>query len=77
MGMRLPLGNGPRISVDNDRCELYGICAMEAPDVFDLGNDGRLRFRKRLLAPDDLEQAVAAARACPMQAVVLRGDIHG
>ena len=34
MPFRLP-GGGPRISVDNDRCELYGICAMEAPDVFD------------------------------------------
>ncbi len=73
MPIRLP-GGGNRISVDNDRCELYGICAMEAPDVFDLGQDGRLRFRKRLLDDATMEQAKMAARVCPMQAVVLRGE---
>jgi ferredoxin len=76
MPLRLP-GSGPRISVDNDRCELYGICAMEAPDVFDLGQDGRLRFHTRLLDETTLEQAKMAARCCPMQAVVMRGDLDG
>ncbi|WP_328607903.1 ferredoxin [Amycolatopsis sp. NBC_00345] len=70
-------GGGPRISVDNDRCELYGICAMDAPRLFELGQDGRLRFRKRLLGEDDIDQAIAAARVCPAQAVVLRGDFDG
>ncbi|MEU4668637.1 ferredoxin [Amycolatopsis sp. NPDC023774] len=74
--MKLP-GSGPRVSVDNDRCELYGICAMEAPGLFDLGRDGRLRFRKRLLEPEDMTQAIAAARVCPMQAIVLRGELDG
>ncbi|WP_239154047.1 ferredoxin [Amycolatopsis sp. FDAARGOS 1241] len=74
--MKVP-GSGPRVSVDNDRCELYGICAMEAPDLFDLGQDGRLRFRKRLLGAADMTQAIAAARMCPMQAVVLRGELDG
>ncbi|MFI5612187.1 ferredoxin [Amycolatopsis sp. NPDC051903] len=74
--MKLP-GSGPRVSVDNDRCELYGICAMEAPDLFDLGQDGRLRFRKRLLGAADTTQAIAAARVCPMQAIVLRGELDG
>jgi ferredoxin len=65
-------GSGPRISVDNDRCELYGICEAEAPDLFQLGSDGRLRFR-RTLERSDLDQAAAAARCCPMQAIVIRG----
>ncbi|QRP51077.1 hypothetical protein I6J71_32360 [Amycolatopsis sp. FDAARGOS 1241] len=50
---------------------------MEAPDLFDLGQDGRLRFRKRLLGAADMTQAIAAARMCPMQAVVLRGELDG
>ncbi|MEC3976046.1 ferredoxin [Amycolatopsis sp. H20-H5] len=65
---------GIRVSVDNDRCELYGICAWEAPDVFELGRDGRLRFR-RAIDTGDLEQTAAAARLCPTQAVVIRGGL--
>ncbi|GAA4527806.1 ferredoxin [Amycolatopsis samaneae] len=77
MGVRITPASGTRVGVDNDRCELYGICVMEAPGLFALGADGRLRFRKHPLGPEEKEQAVAAARACPLQAVVLRGDVHG
>lgn len=63
---------GPRVSVDNDRCELYGICQMEAPDIFKLDLDGRLKFRRQLTI-EDFHQAAQAARCCPMQAVVLKG----
>ncbi len=31
------------VSVNKNRCQLYGICVQEAPTVFDLGADGRLR----------------------------------
>ncbi|GLY69749.1 ferredoxin [Amycolatopsis taiwanensis] len=70
--MKKPLRGGPRISVDNDRCELYGICQMEAPDIFKLDLDGRLKHRRQL-EPEDFHQAAQAARCCPMQAVVLKG----
>ncbi|MTD53975.1 ferredoxin [Amycolatopsis pithecellobii] len=63
---------GPRISVDNDRCEVYGICVWEAPALFQLDRDGRLRYRRQL-EDADFAQAAAAARCCPMQAIVLRG----
>ncbi|GAA5164377.1 MULTISPECIES: ferredoxin [Amycolatopsis] len=63
---------GPRISVDNDRCEVFGICVWEAPGLFQLDRDGRLRYRRQL-QEEDFEQAAAAARCCPMQAIVLRG----
>jgi ferredoxin len=62
----------PTVDVDNGRCEFYGICQMEAPDVFRLGADGRLRFRSRF--PEELmEQVKSAARCCPMQAIEIRG----
>ena len=67
-------GGGPRISVDNDRCELFGLCEAEAPDVFELSTDGKLRFR-RTLGEDTMEQAINAARNCPMQAIVLKGGL--
>ncbi|MFD8495072.1 ferredoxin [Amycolatopsis sp. NPDC059657] len=70
--MKLTLRAGPRVSVDNDRCELYGICQYEAPDIFQLGRDGRLRFRRQLTEAD-IEPVIAAARCCPMQAVRVKG----
>ena len=64
---------GPRISVDKDRCELFGTCMWEAPRLFVLEKDGRLRHRRHLTGQDDYAQATAAARSCPMQAIALRG----
>ncbi|WP_199431720.1 ferredoxin [Qaidamihabitans albus] len=63
---------GPRLSVDNDRCERFGTCEWEAPGLFELGRDGRLRYRRRV-SDEDAERAAAAARCCPMQAIVVRG----
>lgn len=59
-----------KISVDNNHCELYGICQQEAPQVFDLGPDGRLRYDT---APDASQTLAVrqAARCCPMQAITL------
>jgi ferredoxin len=41
---------------------------MEAPDLFELSPDGRLFYQKRP-NEDQVEQAAAAARCCPMQAI--------
>lgn len=59
-----------RVSVDNNHCELYGICQQEAPEVFDLGDDGRLRYDA---SPDAAHTPLVqqAARCCPMQAITL------
>jgi ferredoxin/DMSO/TMAO reductase YedYZ heme-binding membrane subunit len=61
-----------RVSVDNQRCHRYGFCQTEAPEVFQLREDGRLQYRQH---PDvALNQDVrSAARACPMRAIELRG----
>jgi ferredoxin len=59
-----------KVSVDNNHCELYAICQQEAPEVFELGADGRLRYD----AVPDASQTPAvrqAARCCPMQAIAL------
>lgn len=66
----------PRVRVDNDRCEHFGLCRWQAPALFDLGGDGRLRYRRRL-AEADVAAAVSAARCCPTQAIALRGVEHG
>jgi ferredoxin len=58
------------ISVDNNRCHLYAVCQDEAPDVFEVATDGRLRYRGRIGA-DLIPEALQAVRLCPMQAVRL------
>jgi hypothetical protein len=35
-----------KVSVDNQRCHRYGFCQAEAPDVFQLREDGRLAYRR-------------------------------
>ena len=59
-----------RVSVDSNHCELYAICQQEAPRVFELGADGRLRYDA---APDAAQAPLVrqAARCCPMQAITL------
>ncbi len=58
------------VSVDNNHCQLYGICEQEAPQVFALGVDGRLRYDPR---PSSAHTAGVrqAARCCPMQAITV------
>lgn len=64
-------GRKVTVSVDNQRCRRYGICQAESPDLFQLLEDGRLRYVRD---PENGMRAgaQAAARACPMQAIQLQ-----
>ncbi|HJP76449.1 MAG TPA: ferredoxin [Pseudonocardiaceae bacterium] len=62
-----------QISVNNARCHRYGMCQAEAPDLFELTEDERLRYVSHISAAH-VEQAKAAARACPMRAVSLSAE---
>jgi ferredoxin len=59
-----------KVSVDNNHCGLYGICQQEAPEVFELGVDGRLRY-EAAPSTDHTPAVRQAARCCPMQAITL------
>jgi sulfoxide reductase heme-binding subunit YedZ len=61
------------ISVDNQRCNLYGICQTEAPNLFELTPAGRLRYVSHV-TDEYTDQARAAARTCPMRAIHLSGE---
>ncbi|WP_439376921.1 4Fe-4S domain-containing protein [Amycolatopsis lexingtonensis] len=64
-----------RVAVDSQRCHAYGVCQSEAPQVFRLGQDGRLEYEKRPGA-GEAPNVRAAARACPMRAIHLVGAIR-
>lgn len=59
-----------RISVDNDRCRRFGICAAEAAQLFRLTPSGGLRYLRAVPA-DALASAKAAVRSCPTLAITL------
>ncbi|MDT4991297.1 MAG: hypothetical protein QOH97_1189 [Actinoplanes sp.] len=60
-----------QVSVDNQRCHRYGFCQTEAPDVFQLREDGLLQYKDQPAVPDN-ERVWSASRACPTRAIQLR-----
>ena len=66
-------GSSLTISVNNGRCHLYGTCQYEAPSLFKLTEDERLRYVTEVI-PEYADQARAAAMACPMRAIQLSGE---
>jgi ferredoxin len=54
-----------RVVVDRELCMSSGVCEAEAPEVFELDDDGVLRIRQ----PGDLATAETAVRACPTGAL--------
>ncbi len=59
---------GVRVAVDHDRCRHYALCQAQAPKVFRVLDDGRLRYARNPDA-DQAPQVRAAARVCPVRAI--------
>ena len=59
-----------KINVDMQKCQHYGQCVFEAPDVFRLNEDDKLEYTAEA---DDSELAniEAAIDVCPMQAIFI------
>jgi ferredoxin len=59
-----------KISVDRDLCQDHGQCAIAAPAVFQINDEGTLVYD---LNPDDALRAEVeeAADVCPVQAILL------
>lgn len=61
-----------KVSVDRTLCEDHGQCAIAAPNVFRINDEGTLEYDA---TPDDseLEFVEEAADVCPVQAILI-GD---
>lgn len=58
--------------VDAARCQGHTLCAMIAPNVFELDDvDGHASVNSDALAAQDEAQLQEAVRSCPEQAIVL------
>jgi ferredoxin len=62
-----------KVVVDWDLCQDHGQCAFAAPEVFEIGEDGRMHVL--IEEPDEsLRSKVEdAADVCPVQAIKLEG----
>ncbi|MEW2521284.1 FAD-dependent oxidoreductase [Actinacidiphila alni] len=68
----VPEAEPVRISVDNNRCHIYGICQQEAPEVFRIAESGSLHYTRSVPAAY-AAKARQAVRCCPMQAIAVHG----
>jgi ferredoxin len=61
-----------KVRVDPEKCQGHTLCAMAAPDAFELSEfDGHSSARFEVVPPE-LEKAVRdAAATCPEQAIIL------
>ncbi|MFM2411863.1 MAG: hypothetical protein RLZZ587_196 [Actinomycetota bacterium] len=59
-----------KVDVDMTKCQHYGQCVFEAPDVFKLNADDKLEY---IAEVDDAERGnvEAAIDVCPMQAIFI------
>jgi ferredoxin len=59
-----------KIEVDMAKCQHYGQCVFEAPNVFKLNDDDKLEFTA---TAEDSERSnvEAAIDVCPMQAIYI------
>jgi ferredoxin len=59
-----------KINVDMNKCQHYGMCVFDAPNVFKLNTDDKLEYTA---TAEDSERAnvEAAVDVCPMQAIFI------
>ena len=61
-----------KVSVDGQRCQGHTLCAMIAPEVFELDDvDGHASPVTELVPADREGQVAEAAHSCPEQAIVI------
>jgi ferredoxin/DMSO/TMAO reductase YedYZ heme-binding membrane subunit len=63
-------GHDVTVNVDPKRCERFGFCEHEAPDVFRLRTDGRLAYRANV-SPHETDAVIRAVGVCPARAISL------
>jgi ferredoxin len=60
-----------KIVVDYDRCTGLGMCEAEAPDLFEVQDDGSLIVLNDQPSDEQREEAEAACESCPTEALSL------
>lgn len=59
------------IRVDRDRCEGHAMCVALVPEIFDFGDDGKVRLLTETVEGAQVDEAQLAVDSCPVQALRL------
>jgi ferredoxin len=59
------------VSVDGERCQGHGRCALIAPEVFDLDDEGSAIVLDGAAAQSASTDVREAVRSCPERAILL------
>jgi ferredoxin len=60
-----------RVQVDRALCDSHGVCAVEAPGVFELTDDDQLIVLNEEPGPEELDAVSSAVLLCPKRALTL------
>ncbi len=64
-----------KVRVDQERCQGHTLCAMIAPDMFQLNDiDGSSSPVTEEVPADQIELVREAAQSCPEQAILIEED---
>lgn len=59
----------------DDQCIACDACVMEAPRFFEMNDtEGHAYVKAQPVSAEDLEEAMAALEACPVEAIGLDGE---
>lgn len=61
-----------QVVADVDACQGYANCLVAEPEMFDLGDDGKVVVLAEALAHTDLQRVKAAVASCPASALRLQ-----
>ena len=71
----MPAIESLEITIDSDSCTGCALCMNEAPETFDLDDDGQAILRD---APSDsVEFVLTAAESCPVDAITVKDTESG
>lgn len=59
----------PVVKADLTLCQGYANCVVDAPDVFDIGDEGVVVILRANIDESERERVTAAARTCPVSAL--------
>jgi ferredoxin len=60
-----------KVNVDWGLCDANGVCAVEAPAVFELNDADELVVLQQNVGPQDADAVRSAVRVCPKRALSL------
>ena len=63
-----------RIVVDHDKCTGLGMCEAEAPELFEVQDDGSLTVLNETPGEGERAEAEAAVASCPTEALSIVED---